>query len=115
MVIVEVPPLFEFMIRLVPDSCLVQLATGKMPFPEMTDPNVTITISKGRRPPKPRRFEAPGMTSKVWKVAKTCWHEKAKERPEVNDVLHNLERIANAGVCTHKACLCSPWELIDDT
>ena len=84
-----------------------------MPFPEFTDPNVTILISKGKRPSKPRRFEAPGMTPAVWKVAKKCWHEKARERPEVNAVLQSLENMANIGGCTHEACSCLPWEVID--
>ena len=106
MVIVEVPLLFEFMIRPVPDSCCVQLATGKMPFPDMTDPNVTIAISKIKRPSKPRRFDAPGMTPAVWKVAQRCWHQKAKERPKANTVLQSLERLANPGVCSRSVFLC---------
>ena len=89
-----------------------QLVTGKMPFPEFTDDIVTIMISKGKRPPKPRRFDAPGITPGVWKVAKKCWHEKAKERPEVDAVLQYLESIANTGGCAHEACSCLPWELI---
>ena len=85
-----------------------------VPFPEYPDPKVTVMISKGKRPRKPRRFEAQGITSEVWKVAEKCWHEKARERPEVKQVLQNLEKIANSGVCTHRACTCSAWELIDD-
>ena len=77
-----------------------------MPFPEHTDPNVKKIISKGKRPQKPRRFEAPGMTPAVWKIAERCWHENAKERPEVNAVLQYLEGLANPGVCVHEAtCL----------
>ena len=84
-----------------------------MPFHEYLDGKVTVMISKGERPRKPRRFEAEGITSDVWKVAKKCWHEKAAGRPEVEEVLHSLEKIANPGVCTNDACTCSPWELID--
>lgn len=112
MVIVEVQS-FESMIRSAADGSCFQLATGRMPFPDFTDSNVTVLISKGKRPSKPRRFEALGMTPGVWKVAKKCWNDKAKERPEVNDVLQNLQKIAKIGVCTHDACSCSPWELID--
>ena len=84
-----------------------------MPFPEFPDPKVTLMISKGKRPRKPRRFEAEGITSDVWKVAEKSWHEKPGSRPEVKQVLQNLEKIANPGVCTHIACTCSPWEFID--
>ena len=84
-----------------------------MPFPEFTDHNVTVLISKGKRPSKPRRFDAPGMTPAVWKIAKKCWHDKEKERPEVNLVLQHLGKITNTGGCTHAACSCLEWELID--
>jgi len=74
---------------------IVELATGKIPFHTLTDPSVLIILSKGRRPPKPRRFETPGITSEVWKVAKRCWHEKPRERPEAKNTLRDLERIAS--------------------
>jgi serine/threonine protein kinase len=64
------------------DRSPLQLATGRMPYPDYTDHNVTIAISKGKRPSKPTRFEAPGITSRVWKVARKCWHKRAKERLE---------------------------------
>ena len=84
-----------------------------MPFPNATDYNVTVIISRGRRPQKPSRFDAPGITPAVWKVAKKCWDEKAKDRPEVHEVLQSLEEIANPGMCTRKACTRLPWEVID--
>jgi len=92
---------------------IVELATGKMPFPDYTDHNVTIMISKGKRPSKPSRFEAPGISSGVWKVAKKCWHEKPKERLESREILQHLENLFHAGGCTHDACSCLPWEVID--
>ena len=96
-----------------PDWLRPQLATGKMPLHKYSDSLVKFMISKGKRPRKPRRFEAQGITSEVWKVAEKCWHEKAGERPEARQVLWDLEKIANSGVCTHNACTCSSWEFID--
>ena len=75
-----------------------------MPLPEYTDHSIAIMIMKGKRPPKPARFEAPGITPAVWKIAKKCWHQKAKERPEAKVVLQCLENLANPGECTHKTC-----------
>ena len=83
-----------------------------MPFPDKTDANVTILVFRGERPPKPRRFEAPGITPAVWKVAEKCWREKVKERPEVNTVLQDLENIANTGGCNRGVCSCPEWEVI---
>ena len=85
-----------------------QLATGKMPFPGYSDHNIPIMILKGRRPPKPAHFEAPGITPAVWKIAEKCWHQKAKERPEAKVVLECLENLANPSECTHETYSCSP-------
>ena len=95
------------------DYLPLQLATGKMPFPDYTDHNVAIIISKGRRPSKPMRFEALGITAGVWKIAKQCWDEKEKERPEARAVLQSLENLFHSGRCTRNACSCLPWEVID--
>jgi len=95
------------------DPFRLQLTTGKMPFSEYTDHNVIIMVSRGKRPPTPDSFGAPGMTPAVWKIAKKCWNEKAKERLETSVVLQSLENIPKTGGCTHQLCSCSPWELID--
>lgn len=84
-----------------------------MPYIGVPDPTVIIKVSRGKRPPKPLRFDGPGMTAVVWKVAQKCWNEKAKDRPEVQAVLQYLQDIANTGGCTHEVCSCLPWELID--
>ena len=73
------------------------MATGKMPFPDALDFIVTIMISKGKRPQKPRHFDGSGITPAVWKVAKNCWQERAKDRPEAEQVLQDLKEIAKSG------------------
>jgi len=74
---------------------IVELTTGKMPFPGHTDRTVLTAVPKGQRPLKPLHFDAPGMTSAVWKIATECWHQKAKKRPKVNAVLQSLENLSN--------------------
>ena len=113
MVIVEACEFSESMIRPGSDRLRFQLATGKVPFFGRADAEVTLQVFQSRRPQKPHRFEAPGMTLAVWKIAEKCWHQKAKERPEAQAVLRDLEDIAKTGGCTHSACICLPWELID--
>ena len=113
MVIVEVRLSFRIVTSLGSDCFRIQLGTGKIPFHGFTDQNVTVLILRGKRPSKPHRFEAPGMTPAVWKIAEKCWREKAKERPEVKVVLQDLENIVNTGRCTHSECICLPRELID--
>ena len=76
---------------------------------------MVIVLSKGKRPSKPRSFETPGMTRGVWKIAKKCWHEKARERPHAGAVFQDLEKvkIANTGTYTHETYFFLPWELIN--
>ena len=112
MIIVEARMFSESMTRPGSNRLSFQLTTGKMPFPERTDPNVTILVFQGKRPSKPRRFEAPGITPEIWKIAEKCWHQKAKERPEVKTVLQDLENIVNAGGCTHSASVCHGSSLV---
>ena len=85
-----------------------KLATGKMPFPEFPIHGIFFMVSQGKRPPKPASFEIPGMSPAVWKIAKKCWHEKPKERPDIKDVLQSLENLAAAGACA-QACPCLEW------
>ena len=84
-----------------------------MPFPDYQDHSIPVIISKGKRPSKPNFFEAPGMSPGVWKIARQCWREKEKERPETDVVLRSLETILHSGVCTHNVCICPPWEMTD--
>ena len=115
MVIVEARPFSECIIHTTQVLIFfcVQLVTGTMLFPRLTDPDVYRMMSKGIGPPPPRRFDAPGMTLAVWKIAKKCWHQKAERRPEVTTVLQSLESIANPGVCAREAPPCLEWEVTD--
>jgi hypothetical protein len=102
MVIVEVGLFSESTICLGSDRFLFQLATGRAPFPGWPDHKVPILVLKGRRPTMPRPLDASEKTSLVWKIAEMCWHQDAKERPEVDVVLKHLENPADPdpGTCT---------------
>ncbi|KAF9789408.1 kinase-like domain-containing protein [Thelephora terrestris] len=75
---------------------IVELVTGKVPFAGLTDYNAVRLVSKGKRPTKPRRFDFPGTSEAVWKVAEKCWHSKADRRPEVKGVLLDFDKITNS-------------------
>ena len=66
-----------------------------MPFSGYTDRDVTVMVSRGERPSKPRRFEAPGITPEVWSIAERCWHKRAEKRPSSEAVLRNLQQITS--------------------
>ena len=91
----------------------LQLATGKIPFPDHTMFTLSMAIMKGKRPSKPDHFDAPGITPGVWKIAKKCWRQNPEERPEANVVLQDLENLLQPNPCTRDACACPEWELVN--
>ena len=78
--------------------------TGEVPFPKRGEYEVATMVSNGKRPSKPRRFNATGMTPAVWKIAEKCWRQKAEKRPEVSTVLKYLEDLAKPGMYAREAC-----------
>ena len=70
-------------------------------------------VSSGKRPSIPHPFDATGMTPAVWKIAKKCWRQKAKERPEASTVLKYLEDLAKPGMYARGACSHLEREIVD--
>lgn len=70
---------------------IVELYSGKIPFPDRPDPTVIIMVSKGDRPPKPASADVLGLTPAVWGLTKKCWHKKAAKRPGTSEILDHLE------------------------
>ena len=74
-----------------------KLATGMRPFPTEGDAVVIGKVLRGRRPQKPKST-ALGITPAVWNVAKKCWRKSVQKRPEVREVLQELEKIGQHDV-----------------
>jgi len=45
---------------------------------------------RGDRPPEPEGAEGLGFTKGLWKILERCWLAGASERPDVKDVLFQL-------------------------
>ena len=69
-------------------------------------------VSSGKRPQRPRRFDAPEITQEGWALAERCWNGSAEERPEVVAVLQDLKQIVGSGEFTQELHSYSRWELI---
>jgi len=77
---------------------VVEAFTGEIPFPECVDAQVMLTISKGRRPPKPPGRERLGLLPAIWKLTKECWNQNPDRRPDVASVLRRFQVIVNTGL-----------------
>ena len=71
---------------------LLQIFTGKYPFPEDSDLNVHLMVMKGKRPPKPADASNLGLSSTSWKVVEDCWNKKRDRRPEIQYVASRLRK-----------------------
>lgn len=49
-----------------------------------------IAIMRGDRPQKPEEAEDLGFTKGLWRVVQNCWITDASKRPDVKDVLFQL-------------------------
>lgn len=100
MVIVEVYLSLKHTTFLDPDKFSLQLATGQIPFSDLASCNVADVVLRGERPQMPHHFDAPGITPEVWMSAEKCWHRRAEERPEIEAVLQDLQKVAKQGEYT---------------
>ena len=64
-------------------SFQLEVVTGKLPYPEYTNKDVVVVITKCKVLPRAVYFDGPGITPEVW----GCWNEEANERAQVNMVL----------------------------
>ena len=72
----------------------VEVFTGQVPFGEtMNNTTAILEIKKGTRPPKPAEIE----DENVWKLVQACWNKRPKKRPDVGNVVANLESLLNGG------------------
>ena len=76
-------------------SC--QVLCGVIPYSSFkASVMVMFSILEGVRPQKPDVAESLGFTNELWGMVEHCWLEGPDERPEVGEILHCLERAAQA-------------------
>jgi len=55
---------------------------------------LSFNVVMGVRPTKPGNASAIGFSDSLWRFAQRCWHDDAKLRPKVGEVVTRLERAA---------------------
>ncbi|THH32447.1 hypothetical protein EUX98_g1713 [Antrodiella citrinella] len=66
----------------------IELYSGRPPFPELADHQVSKRYIKGNRPPRPLLLgNGPGlMPHALWMIVKACWAQDRSQRPSARDV-----------------------------
>ncbi|KAF9789189.1 kinase-like domain-containing protein [Thelephora terrestris] len=71
---------------------VIEIFTGRHPFPDDVDVNVYHMVMKGKRPSKPVDASRLGLSSAAWKLVEECWHKKRDKRPDMQSVAYRLRR-----------------------
>jgi len=65
----------------------VEVFTGKIPFEGQKTEAVLLRISRGGRMGMPGNAQAVGLTTEMWKLLGSCWHQDPKKRPTMEEVV----------------------------
>ena len=76
----------------------VEVFSGKVPFPDMTNGVVVIQIVGGKRPIVPPAAEQLGLTTEMWKFIEKCWSANPSNRPSMDEVVRTWEGFVNGYV-----------------
>ena len=71
-----------------------QVLYGKEPYWEVPEDRAVVKILDGVRPKKPPSAANFGFTDGLWKVVERCWSEDRDARPNVKDILSQLDYAA---------------------
>ena len=71
---------------------ILEVLNGQVPFQECCNKFVVMQrVVEGERPERP---PGPWFTDGLWGMLERCWSPKPNDRPTVEDVLENLERVS---------------------
>ena len=65
----------------------VEVFTGKVPFGDQADNNITFGIPNKKRPDKPSTSDQVGLTDEMWRIIERCWDNDPGRRPPISDVV----------------------------
>ncbi|KAF9645811.1 kinase-like protein [Thelephora ganbajun] len=71
-----------------------QVLTGEIPFRGLGSVGFVFPVVEGLRPAKPKDAFAIGFSDSLWDFVQRCWDADMKLRPEVMEVVTNLDRAA---------------------
>jgi len=73
---------------------ILEVLSGQVPFQGDRDILVIQRVVEGGRPGRPRGVEGVWFTDDLWGMLERCWSPEPDDRPTVEEVLGNLERIS---------------------
>jgi len=77
-----------------PFTYIIQVLTGRFPFPGLGMAEIVMNAVQGVRPTKPENASAIGLSDPLWSFVQRCWDQETELRPKVAEVVSQLERAA---------------------
>ena len=71
---------------------ILEVLTGRVPFPRYTGLVVMRKVVDGERPGRPQGAEAAWFTNDLWGTLEQCWSPQPNVRPTVEIIIECLER-----------------------
>jgi len=71
---------------------ILEVLSGKPPFPNYNGMTVMRKIVEGERPGRPKGQEAVWFTVDLWEMLEQCWSLEPERRPTIDDVLGCLSQ-----------------------
>ena len=71
---------------------ILEVLTGKPPFPDCNGMVVMRKVVEGERPGRPQGGEGVWFTDDLWEMLERCWLPQPERRPAVDTVLRCLEQ-----------------------
>jgi len=71
---------------------ILEVLTGKPPFPDCNDVSVVRKVIEGERPGRPQGREEGWFTDDLWEMLERCWSSQPERRPAIDTVLQCLEQ-----------------------
>ncbi|KAH8829920.1 kinase-like domain-containing protein, partial [Flagelloscypha sp. PMI_526] len=69
---------------------IIEVVSGKPPFPELNDARAMLAVLTGKRPARP---SADCMTDELWQLVEQCWDQEPDRRPSCEEIIKAFERI----------------------
>ncbi|KAK7041492.1 hypothetical protein VNI00_009360 [Paramarasmius palmivorus] len=70
---------------------ILEIMTGRIPFPELMDPAVMFQVIRGARPSRPT--EGCWCPDNIWNLVELCWQEDPGERPRAVQIETYLKKL----------------------
>ncbi|KAG8864757.1 CCA tRNA nucleotidyltransferase, mitochondrial [Tulasnella sp. 330] len=78
--------------------CIVEMLSGKIPFPEISSSGtIIVRVIRGERPVmKPESSPDGRSYESIWRIAQQCWTRFSTNRPRSQEVVQMLQKIEKA-------------------